>query len=316
MVSHLKLSKVERRRLTIFLVCLIMATIAWSFFALSGYYVCRIRVPIRYVHTPQKKALRPLQVDTVDLQVEDTGWQIMLLKMRTNLPSIVIDTKDLDEKNYIVLNNQLKHIGSQLKDHQKVVHVFPDTLFFGFYQCASKRVPVQLVHHLSMSRPYGIAGKIRINPNYVTLTGPLEELNSIQVCQTETLKMGSVNHSIAAKLPLRFASKVHFGVRPDGVEVQIPVDEFTEKVVEVPLKILNNSNYNEVNLFPQKVKITFLTALSSYAQLNSEFFEAGVDLNKWRQHGYKQLPVVLSRFPDYCKLVRVEPEHVDFIVNK
>lgn len=316
MRSYLKLSKLERRRLTVFVVCLLIATVSWAFFAMSGQYFCRIRVPIRYMHTPQHKSMRALQGDTVELQLEGSGWRILQLKAQPRTRPILIDTRDLEERNYVVLTNQLKYINSQLGKRQRVAQVFPDTLFFGFSAQGTKRLPVQLVHYLGLSKPFDISGKIRIKPNYVNVTGPIDELATMQVCQTETLKVKSAKRPIKMKLPLQFASKTSFGVEIDRVEVEIPIDEFTEKQIEVPLKILNNANYDDVSLFPAKVRITFLTGLRAYGQMNADFFEASVDLNKWRQNGYRQLPVVLSRFPDYCKLVRLEPENVDFIVSK
>lgn len=46
------------------------------------------------------------------------------------------------------------------------------------------------------------------------------------------------------------------------------------------------------------------------------FFEATVDLEKWKNRGYKQLPVNLTRFPDFSKMVKIEPQQIDFIITK
>ena len=313
----IKLSKLERRRLTILFTCLIVSMGAWSFFALSSHYVYQIKTPIRYIHTPRKQAFRPLQADTINLQIEGTGWQVLFSEIRIMSQSYVdVDMKDLDDQGYLVLAEQTKYINRQLGTSQKVVHVHPDTLFFDLSKGFVKKVPVQLIQSLTFNHQYGIADKIQIKPAFVTLIGSSEDLESIHVCQTETLRVQGVNHSIAARVPIRPPLKTNVGIQPLWVEVQVPVDEFTEKVVEVPLKVLNSSIFDEVKLFPKKVKITFLTALDKYGQIDSEFFEASVDLDKWRQNGYKQLPVTLSRFPDYCKLVQLEPQNVDFIINK
>lgn len=313
----IKLSKLERRRLTIFFACLIVSIGAWSFFALSSLYLYRIKVPIRYIHSPQKQAFRPLQGDIIDLQIEGTGWQVLFSKIQLmNQSYIDIDMKDLNEQGYIALADQIEQINRQLGTSQKVVHTYPDSLFFDFSKGFVKKVPVQLIQKLDFDHQYGIAGKIEVKPAFVTLTGSLEDLESIHRCQTEVLEVHNVNHSITTKVPLKHLLKTNVGIQPLCVEVQIPVDEFTEKVVEVPLKILNKSVFDDIKLFPKKVKITFLIALSQYGQIDPDFFEASVDLDKWRQYEYKQLPVTLTRFPDYCKLVQLEPQNVDFIIHK
>jgi hypothetical protein len=98
------------------------------------------------------------------------------------------------------------------------------------------------------------------------------------------------------------------------VSDKIPVEEFTEKTLEIPLKILNNSGY-EIKLLPEKVTVTFLTALSNYPKVDRNVVEASIDMDYWQNKGYGQLPVKLSGFPDYCKLVSIEPQIVDFIVK-
>lgn len=103
---------------------------------------------------------------------------------------------------------------------------------------------------------------------------------------------------------------------PASVEVKIPVDEFTEKVLEIPLKVINNREYYSVKLYPRKVKVTFLVALSKYNQVNEEFIEAVVDLNEWKELQHHRLRVKIVRFPDFCKLVEIKPGKIDFIIEK
>ena len=103
---------------------------------------------------------------------------------------------------------------------------------------------------------------------------------------------------------------------PSSIGVRIAVDEFTEKTIEVPLKVLNNSEYYTIKLYPKKVKVTFLVALSSYQQVNEDFIEAAVDVNEWKLLKHNRLSVKLTRFPDYCKLVKTVPEKIDFIIEK
>jgi hypothetical protein len=96
----------------------------------------------------------------------------------------------------------------------------------------------------------------------------------------------------------------------------VPVDEFTEKTLDLPVKLINNHNYDNVKVFPQRVKVTFTTALSRYPDMNEDLFEATADLDLWRDHDYKSLPVKLTRVPPFCKIVKVSPANIDFIIKK
>jgi hypothetical protein len=50
--------------------------------------------------------------------------------------------------------------------------------------------------------------------------------------------------------------------------------------------------------------------------MTEDLFEATADLDLWRDHGYTTLPVKLTRVPPFCKIVKVSPTNIDFIIKK
>jgi YbbR domain-containing protein len=175
-------------------------------------------------------------------------------------------------------------------------------------------VPVLLAKNLQLKNQYHISGPIKLKPEYVTIAGPATVLAGIHFWKTDSLKMKNVSNNISKTVSLQ-PTKANISIYPHNVNVIIPVDEFTEKSIEVPVKILNNRHY-EVKLLPEKVKITFLVALNNYPETNIESFKAAVDLNNWVNQKYTQLPVQLIKLPKYCKLVSVEPQTIDFILQE
>ncbi|MGV8878844.1 MAG: YbbR-like domain-containing protein [Sphingobacteriaceae bacterium] len=311
-----KLSKSERRRLSVFFTCLIFALIAWLFTTLSNQYAFTVKAIVNFNNFPQKKAFHPLQSDTVDVTVEGTGWQMLFSKARFITWNVVADLKTLESKNYIILSTQLRKINSGLDKNQQIVSFSPDTLYFDFSSRSVKRVPVEVQYNLKFQKQYAINGEVEIKPNFITLVGPSENISKIKSWKTDSLVATDVNESLNRRLSLQSVKEGNMTIYPKIVEVSIPVDEFTEKTIEVPVKLINNKQFYNVKLFPAKVKITFTTSLSSYASINENFFEAVADLNQWREHGYRYFPVQLVRVPPFCKVVKVEPENVDFIIRK
>lgn len=312
----IKFSQTERRRISMFFICLGVALAAWLFFALSNSYVYQARTLVRFVNFPQNKAFHSLQSDTVKLQIEGTGWQLLFSKLRISPQSIDVDLKDLNKQTFINLSDQLGYINQQFSSTQKIVYIQPDTLYFDFSSRAIKKVPVELVGDLQFQKQYGISDSVTIRPAYVTITGPKEDLSKIRVWKTDSLNVKNVSGKISKRVPFKRPSMANINIYPSYAEVSVPVDEFTEKTVEVSIKVANNRNYRDINLLPEKVKITFMTALSNYSKIDRDYFEATVDLDNWTERSYKQLPVILTRFPGFCKLVKIEPQAVDFIIQK
>ena len=312
----IKLTKIERHRLTLFMVCLVGAIGAWLFFALSNRYVYPVKTLVQYVEFPRNKAFNPLQSDTVKLQIEGTGWQLLFYKLRIKPQSVNVNLKGLNKRSYVTITDQLTEINRQLESEQKIVSVQPDTLYFDFLTRSVKKVPIKVVKDISFQNQYGISDKIKLFPAYVTVTGPLEELILIDVWETENLELKEVRKSISTKVYLKKPPKTNINIYPLVVDIKIPVDEFTEMTVEVPVKLRNNKRFQDVKLLPEKVKVTLMAALSNFPKIDRNSFDVNVNLDNWKEKQFTQLPVHISRFPDNSKILSVEPQVVDFLIRK
>lgn len=315
-MPFIKLTHIERKRILVLIACLFLAVAGWLFLALNNKYVYTAKTVLVYKNFPQKKAFHPLQSDTVDLLVEGTGWQLLFARLRVSPPSINISLDKLNNRNYILFSEQLYSVNNQLETSQKIISVRPDTLYFDFSKRTVKRVPVRLVSEVTFARQFGISDDMELSPDHVTVSGPQEELERISEWKTDTLHLHDLQGPVVARIAMKHNTQKNVNIFPGSVEVRLPVDEFTEKTLEVPLKVINNKEYYNVRLYPKKVKITFMVALSSYQQVNEDFIEASVDLNEWKLLKHDQLSVKLTRFPDYCKEVQLSPAKVDFIIEK
>ncbi|MHA4896413.1 YbbR-like domain-containing protein [Pedobacter sp. PWIIR3] len=284
--------------------------------ALNKKYVYTSKTVLFYKNFPQKRAFHPLQSDTVDLQVEGTGWQLLFARLRVKPQSIAINLEKLNTRNYILFAEQLRQVNSQLETSQNIISVKPDTLYFDFTQRTVKRVPVKLVSSVTFEKQYGIADDIEIIPEYITLSGPEDKLRTIKEWPTDTLVLTNIHNTSVSRIGIARNRMKNVSIFPTSAEVKIPVDEFTEKTMEVPIKIVNNKEYYDVKLYPKKVHVTFLVALSKYQQINETFIDATVDLNEWKINNHNQLRINVLRFPDFCKIISVVPSKVDFIIEK
>ncbi len=315
-MPFIELTKIERKRFFILIICLLSAIVAWLFLALKNKYVYHAKTILVYRNEPEKKAFRPLQSDTVFLQVEGTGWQLLFARLRINPQFITIDLNKLNNRDYLILSEQLAVINKQLETNQKIISIKPDTLYFDFSTRLRKRVVVKLLSNLSYVKQYNIANSITIFPKYINLVGPKEELDKITYWETDTLKLANLQHDTNIKVALKQNKLTNISLYPNVVSVKLPVEEFTEKIIEVPLKITNNLAFYDVKLYPKKVKIKFLVPLSQYQLINKNQIEAYVAISDWETLKVNKLNVKLNRFPAFCKLVSITPNKIDFLIEK
>ena len=314
-MALLKLSATERRRLSAFFTCLVLAFFAWAVAVLSNPKPYTAKVVLDFSNTPQRRAFHPLQSDTIAVTVNGTGWDALLSRMGGGKP-INVDLHTLENKSYLVLSAQKDQINSRRESDKQIISFMPDTLYFDFSNRKVKRIPVNLITAIKYRRQFFQSGNITLNPAYVIINGPSNLIDGINSWNSDTLKMDSVDENVNTHVNLEPVKEGNLSIYPKNIQANIPVDEFTEKELQIPVKLVNNRDDDDVKIFPQKVKITFMISLSRFADVDEDLFEATVDLDLWRKNGYKTLPVHLSKAPDYCRIVKVEPGNIDFIIKK
>src|SRR5690606_1023896 len=275
-------------------------------------YVYTVKSGVQYVNIPDNRAFHPLQSDTVNVQVEATGWQLLFSKLRSARPTVQVDLSGLQSRNWVVLSNQLGFLNRQFPENQRVMSVAPDTLYFDFSKQTERKVPVKALYNLQFSKQYDVIDKLQVSPEYVTITGPLEDVVQIEHWETDTIRYADVNSSVHTIVNLKQNQRANINVYPTSVEVDIPVGEVTEKILEVPLKAENAKQFSSVKLLPGKVKLTVLVSLRDYMKVTPGTLEAVVNMDDWVENDAQSLPVIITQKPDFCRLVKIEPQNVEF----
>ena len=311
-----RITKTRRRKIAIFLRCLALSFIAWLLFAVSTEQIYRIDAGISYVNIPENRAFHPLQSDTVNIRMRMSGWKMFMKRLRPDTPRVQVDLSGLKTRNHIVFTNQLGYINRQFPVDNQVIGVSPDTLYFDFSKQTQRKVPVRPLYDIQFKKQYGIVGDTRANPEYVTVTGPLEDVANIDYLETDTIRGASVATDVRTIAYLNKHQKNNITIYPTFSEITIPVGEITEKVIDVPLKAENASRYTSVRTLPSKVKVTFLVSLKDYNKWSSRDFEAVIDIENWETNKVKNLPVILTKVPEHCDVIRIEPQNVDFFIRR
>lgn len=315
-MALIRLTAVERRKLSIFFTCTILAVVAWLFFSLSNKYEYEVKTVVNFKNLPVNKAFNPLQSDTVLLTVQGTGWQLLFTRLRIYPRDVKVDLKTLEKRSYVTFTDQMRSINNYYSSDQKIISVQPDTLYFDFTTRRVKKVPVKLLTKLSFIKQFGQSGNIEIKPRYITVTGPLEQLAKIKYWETDTFKRDLISNTIIDKVALKPSDAPNITIYPPLTELIVPVEEFTEAELSVPIKVIHNQQYYNVKLIPERVKITFMVSLSDYSKVNEDDYEAVVDLDIWKNDAANMLPVQIIKKKPFTRIRKIEPLQVNFMIKK
>jgi hypothetical protein len=170
---------------------------------------------------------------------------------------------------------------------------------------------------VNFQKQYYFSNPARIYPDSVLIVGPASMIKNIQSWTVPHIHWMGLNHSVDTAVYLGNNRSPEIRLNPEYARIKINVDRFTESIISLPIKILNNEEGKAINLFPSRVEISYLVPLSYYSTVREDLFETDVDLSDWKKNPWiGKLKVNLVRSPDFIRIIKKNPTQVDFLIYK
>lgn len=316
-----KPSRFKRRNLLIFIVCLMIATLFWFLLAFNGFYTTTIRVPVQYINMPEQKMMTDKLPTELEVSLSGSGYQLMSYMLQPDNALILLDGRNIGTSPSLKASSAFLTTYSgidyfnRLHGDVSVLHISPDTLFFNFFERGIRKVPVIPNLDLSFRSQFYLSDSARVLPDSITLTGPADRFDSIFSIRTELLQLSDVYKSGVYTLKIEQLDSA-LSYAPVQVDVELNVDQFTEAVIEVPIRIEHLLSRDSLDIYPEKVQVSCLVALKQYNTLKPSSFVVAADAFDLRDTRSRSLKLYLRKYPAFIKQVRIQPETVEFIVRK
>lgn len=306
------------KNITAFFICLLVSAFCWFLIVLSKNYQERTSFKVEYINLPQNKALINRLPDSIELDVTANGFAFFEERVFSKKKKLQVDCSRLrmnrDSLSFLVTEGITVMMESQLGGEYSVQHIYPDTIFFNFSARSSRIVPVRLNINLGFEKQYQLSDSIHVEPSKVQVFGAKEMIDKIDHITTEYLVLNKLDRTVVKELG--FAESDHgLGFSVDSVKVTIPVDRFTEGIIEVPVETEGLREGYSLKLFPDKVKLRYLVGISDLSRVNAGLFRVVVKYDKGAESSTR-LKVEVVESPSFVTGVRVDPEKVEYILRK
>jgi hypothetical protein len=297
----------------ILMICIGIALIFWLLVKLSQEYFSEKEVVFN-VTLPEDKVFTTHPPTDMIAEVEGTGWDLMFSYFSSRRIQL---NYDLTNEEGLVLNRgQLR--GDLLKNlgvnGLRITEVNYENLNLPLEDKLTLKVPIKFNADLNFTAGHDLQGKILLDPDSVTLSGPLSRLGGLTYWETDSLFLKDLKQTTYKVVSLQ-PPPLEYSINTDEVNVEIPVEQMTEKSVFVPLRVSNAPD--SLRVFPESIKLTFLLGLSQFNEVSSNDFEVEVDLAGFEISEDKNTaPIILKRFPAYVKNVQYSPKSAEFFILK
>lgn len=307
-----------RRKVFALLVCLVFSTFLWFLNDLNRVQTVNVEIPVRFTGLPYDMVSTNSLPNTMQATVEATGFDL-LWRSYTSQKRVVEIPLRLEKggaapgKTYLFnINYYLQDISDELGSHVKIKRIFPDTFSIRFEKRFIKRVPVRLASNLQFEKEFNISGDISLVPDSVTISGTKENIAKVDSVFTENLILKGLKKNYSGDLKLESLNGVTYNV--ENIDVQIPVEQFTEKTISLKISTIGVPANYELNTIPDVVNLKLFVPLSMFNKIKADEYMVAAEFPDPKSTGNKILLKVVSK-PSFVKVISLDPGSVEYKVK-
>lgn len=289
----------------------------WLLQSLQQEYEIGIKIPVRYKNVPSDIAFTNSAPTEVIAKVKDKGSVLLNYSFGRTFSPIDVELKEITKRHGDISISSKEIEGEILKQliaTTSLVEYNPSTIELSYSKRQQKSVPVQFNGSLHTHPGFQLSGEIEITPPMVTIYAAQEALDTIQRVKTVATSIKDANKNITRKLQLEPIEGVN--IDPNQVSVMIPVEEYTEKTLEIPVQCMDLPDNNTVRMFPPTIKVTCSVPLSRFKELSAEQFAIRIQYAELKQNPNGTLPVYLNEKPTWVHTATLVPDKIEFIIEE
>jgi hypothetical protein len=307
-------------RLFVFIICLGISMFIWFLIVLSRESFTTIDYPIVFENNPGNMVLINSSDSILSLNVSSGGLTLITLKYISRRTPVKIDLKNLDliRDGYfysarISTADVSKKIIDRLNLPEEHISVSPEMIFLKFESMSGMKVKVVPKLILEFEKQYQLSEGLKVIPDSVTIIGPKDELSKIGFIETIRKEVKKINESQTVSVLLALPENAaNIRCIPEKVDVVLSVDKFTESAIEIPIKFSDPDI--KIRTYPDRVKITYFVSLKDFNRVHEDMFLARVTPEK--ENLSSKLKTEILQYPSFIKIIKVEPEEVEFLLLK
>lgn len=305
----------NKRSVLTFLVFLVISTALWLLIKLSNDYSTQTTFSLQLEEVPADKWISSPEL-VVKMSLNTDGFHTLRCKMIREPKRVV--TIPLNEVPYRQETGNTYSFSSQYVAERIAnflgigtsdVVMNDDKVYFNMDVLKSKVVPIAFQSDIKTQRQYDVYGIPTIDPSTITIFGPQEVIDTVKSVKTVKVSKANVSQGFRETVGLDLlGGKIRSNVKE--VTVEVNVEKFTEKDIEVPIKV---SGGLRVRFFPETMKVKCLVAIKDYASIVPEDFSVAVDRQQLEAL-QPLLDVRLASWPQYIQVLSTSPDKVEYLI--
>ncbi len=308
----------KKRKAKVFLLFLICATLAWLINRLSQSYTSNTTFQVSYVNIPQEFILANTPKKELEVRLKAVGFQFLGYGLQAKEIKLDVSKVMYKDSTYYLTEDQLRiQLEAQLNNNSTLVDFDSDPIYFDFTSLESKKIAVKAMVELTYANNHVLEGTLTISPDSIIVSGPKSQIDTIENIETQPLTLTDLNSPFSAEVALRLPKDLN-GTKFSSQVTTISgtVVKFSEKVMEVPVTVVNLPNGVKVRTFPEMVEVRCQGMLDDLKELEADNFSVVADYTNVSQETGNKLPITLQRHPKTLYNAFLSTNEIEFILRR
>lgn len=309
----------QKRKVKLFFVFLLCSFLAWFVSNLSETYTSGATFGLHFTGIPEDKLLMGTSKEHLDVKLEAVGFQFLGFAFRNK--EVDIDVSEIATSGgryYVAPQHYRRQVDKQLSNSMKLVQIDEDTLFIEFDALAVKEVPVRPDVDLNLDQNHVLEGEIKVSPPFITLTGPSSEVANISALTTPRIEFTAISSDFSRTSPINLPDsllKTTFSHKQ--VVVSGTVAKFSEKIISVPIHVLNVPTTMRIQTFPERIELLCKASVRHLKTIKSSDFRVVADYEQVSEsnQGKTKLMLTVQEKPERVFDVTLLRNEVDYILS-
>ncbi len=300
-----------------FLMFLVCSGLIWLINNLSESYISNSTFHLEYVNVPDSLMLTSASKSKVDVKVQASGFQFLGFNIKNRKVKIDISSANKKKGKYFIDQNVYrKQIDKQLRT-MTLLEIDRDTLFFEFTQMGSKEVPVSSRIKIKPPQNYMLDGPLKIEPEIIIVRGPKTSIDSIDEVSTVEAEFPETTSNFVHKVELFKPTMLkNTSYSTNTVVIRGKVAKFSEKIIEVPIQVINLPREMQIRTFPDKVPVLCRAKIDDLKNLDSDRFQVVADYDSIKADSSKILTLELLKRPENLQSAQLTENQVEYILKR
>jgi len=301
----------------IFLAFVLLAFGFWYLQSLQQDYEIEKTIQVRYRNVPHEIAFTDSVPEKVTVRIRDKGSVLLNYSFGRTFNPIEINMKDMPvDKGEIVLERKdiESDIYKQLIASTVLVSYDPPQINVTYSKRMEKELPVEFNGNIQYAPGFHRAGDITINPSVVQVYAAQSVLDTLKSIKTVYADIKKANKTITRALQLQKPEEA--AINPESITITIPIEEYTEKTLDIPVTITGAPADYTIRLFPATIKVTASLPLSKYKDLEADQFDIRIPFSELEQNLTGMTSVQLSKKPNWIRSTSLSPDKIEFILEQ